>query len=428
MNTRSLAVHRPLSAPGSNSITERPAWDERHHLAFSRENHKLTRGERDYFDRPKDLRLKFDGGMSMGHDGISDPFERSPSLHYLHYRDSPKWNAQKKLRSESSPHASEMEEPQSPKTPTSPKSYVAPYTPEAAVGSPYGTATKPDFLRTGSWNLEVEKQSSSKTREHKGPEKGSRHYSHTHGTMHKTVHREFTEGAIVVIAGIKDKALLELNGKQAKIVNLESDYDSKRAEVRMAEHFTGDGAPSVLVRHGGAQVVLDGVKALRSMKPLHRSSGRLLRLATDEEPHRYEVKLDSDGSVHSVPIMGVVFLVPHFALRVPWNNRWQMNPSNYGSVLCHAYREYFASPSQLYSATSDAWRHMYGDGCENLADGRRSPGTPQPTEVYGFHRLRTLSPNKSGSPSRRSRSTSSPGKMRLEVMELPPKEEAAVVS
>jgi hypothetical protein len=236
--------------------------------------------------------------------------------------------------------------------------------------------------------------------------------------MHKTSHREFTEGAVVVIAGLKDKALLELNGKQAKIVKVESDYDMKRAEVRMAEHFTGDGAPSVLVRQSGAQVILDGVKALRTMKALHRSSGRLLRLATDEEPHRYEVKLDSDGSIHAVPVMALVFLVPHQSLRVPWNNRWQMNPSNYGSALCHAYREYFASPSQLYSATSQAWLHMYGDGCENLADGRRPPGSPQSQEVYGFHRLRTLSP--SNSP-KRSRSSSSPQKMRLEVTELPMK-------
>jgi hypothetical protein len=123
-----------------------------------------------------------------------------------------------------------------------------------------------------------------------------------------------------------------------------------------------------------------------------------------------------------VPVMAVVFLLPHHALRVPWNNRFQMNPSNYGSVICHAYREYFASPSQMYSATTQAWRHMYGDGCENLADGRRPPGTPQSHEVYGFHRLRTLSPSTSGSasPSRRSRSSSSPvGKMRLEVTELP---------
>merc|ERR1719240_809174 len=145
--------------------------------------------------------------------------------------------------SESSLPASEMEEPLSPKTPMSPKSHVAPHTPEAAVGSPYGTPSKPNFLRTGTWNLEVEKQSSAKTREHKGPEKGSRHYSHTHGTMRKGQHREFTEGAVVVISGLKDKALLELNGKQAKIVKVESDYDIKRAEVRMAEHFTGDGLP-----------------------------------------------------------------------------------------------------------------------------------------------------------------------------------------
>jgi hypothetical protein len=360
----------------------------------------------------------------MGHDGISDPFERCPSLHYLHYKESPKWSKmQLQPSSTSSLPGSEVEEPLSPKTPTSPKSYVAPHTPEAGVGSPYGTQSKPNFLRTGSWHLEVEKQPSSKTREHKGPEKGSRHYSNTHGTMHKSTHREFTDGAVVVIHGLKDKALLELNGNQAKINKVESDYDIKRAEVRMAEHFTGDGLPSVLVRNGGAQVILDGVKALRALKPLHRSSGRLMRLATEDEPHRYDVKLDSDGSVHSVPVMSVVFLVPHHALRVPWNNRWHMNPSNYGSVLCHAYREYFASPSQMYSDQGQAWRAMYGDGCENLADGRRPPGTPPSTEVYGFHRLRTLSPTKSSaSPSRRSRSSSSPDKkMLLEVTELPPK-------
>merc|ERR1719389_60819 len=77
-------ISRNFSAP--STMGARPAWDSRHHLVFSKENPNCPRGQRDYFDRPRDLRIV----VPEGHDGIANPFELRPSLHWLKYQESPK--------------------------------------------------------------------------------------------------------------------------------------------------------------------------------------------------------------------------------------------------------------------------------------------------------------------------------------------------
>merc|ERR1719201_1038262 len=79
-----------------SKMRSRAEWNDRHHLMFSRDNHIKPNGERDYFDRPRDLRI----AVPEGHDGISEPFERTPSLHWLKYTESPKMQ---RLRSMTDP-------------------------------------------------------------------------------------------------------------------------------------------------------------------------------------------------------------------------------------------------------------------------------------------------------------------------------------
>ena len=111
----------------------------------------------------------------------------------------------------------------------------------------------------------------------------------------------------------------------------------------------------------------------------------------------------------------VGFVVPARCLCVPWNNRHQLNPSNFGPHLCEAYREYFASPSRMYTAKTEKWRRMYGDGCEDLCV--RKPGTQPDRRQYGFAQLRDVKPEAAGVSveSPRSLSPSSPG---LQIVEL----------
>merc|ERR1719352_1945602 len=87
----SLAKSSPSSkarsrAKSEQAIQNRSAWDDRHHLLHSRDNPGRPLGEKDFFDRPRDLRVV----LPVGHDGLSEPFERQPSLHFLHIRESPK--------------------------------------------------------------------------------------------------------------------------------------------------------------------------------------------------------------------------------------------------------------------------------------------------------------------------------------------------
>merc|ERR1719331_3793325 len=84
----SSTISRNFSAP--STLGARPGWDSRHHLTFSKENPNCPRGQRDYFDRPRDLRIV----VPEGHDGIANPYELRPSLHWLKYQESPKMNKQ----------------------------------------------------------------------------------------------------------------------------------------------------------------------------------------------------------------------------------------------------------------------------------------------------------------------------------------------
>jgi hypothetical protein len=160
-------------------MDRRPAWDSRHHLVFSKENPNCPRGQRDYFDRPRDLRIV----VPEGHDGIANPFELRPSLHWLKYQESPKMNK--------SLSAGSMKSLDSPKSMMSPsiQSSINISTTEGGepdgsklvgVGSPHGTAAKPHFQKTGSWLLEPEVAPSSQKRKIKYT---STHYSEKHGTV-----------------------------------------------------------------------------------------------------------------------------------------------------------------------------------------------------------------------------------------------------
>jgi hypothetical protein len=71
---------------------------------------------------------------------------------------------------------------------------------------------------------------------------------------------------------------------------------------------------------------------------------------------------------------------------VPWNNRWHLSPTVMGAEIHQNYREYFDLPSRMYTAATDSWRHMYGDGCEML--NTRPTGAKMPRPVYGWHSLR----------------------------------------
>jgi hypothetical protein len=168
----------------------RPAWDSRHHLVFSKENRNCPRGQRDYFDRPRDLRIV----VPEGHDGIANPFELRPSLHWLKYQESPKMNKQfssvSSLKSTDSPKSAKMESPKGHKSPsgggslnisiTETEDANAAHQNLVGVGSPSGTMAKPRFQRTGSWLLEPEVAPSNEKRKIKYT---STHYSEKHGTV-----------------------------------------------------------------------------------------------------------------------------------------------------------------------------------------------------------------------------------------------------
>jgi hypothetical protein len=157
----------------------RPGWDSRHHLVFSKENPNCPRGQRDYFDRPRDLRIV----VPEGHDGIANPYELRPSLHWLKYQESPKMNKQFSSASVSSMKS--VDSPKSAKSPSGGGLYIS--TSEdgdaaklVGVGSPHGTSVKPHFQKTGSWLLEPEVAPSSQKRKIKYT---STHYSEKHGTV-----------------------------------------------------------------------------------------------------------------------------------------------------------------------------------------------------------------------------------------------------
>jgi hypothetical protein len=130
-------------------------------------------------------------------------------------------------------------------------------------------------------------------------------------------------------------------------------------------------------------VVLNGTKELKEHKGLNRTRGTVA--AYDSVTSKYVVRLPNKEAVR-VGADAVAFLVPKRALKVPWNNRWHMTPSIMGNTLYNTARDYFDKPSRLYTSQPEEWRHMYGDGCENLC--WRVPGTPQPQPVYGWHALR----------------------------------------
>jgi hypothetical protein len=233
----------------------RPGWDSRHHLVFSKENANCPRGQRDYFDRPRDLRIV----VPEGHDGIANPFELRPSLHWLKYQESPKMN--KQFASVSSMKS--VDSPKSNKSPTGSMNIsVSEENVDAhklvGVGSPHGTSVKPGFQRTGSWLLEPVVAPSTDKRKIKYT---STHYSEKHGT----------------------------------------------------------------------------VTHLKSKK------------------------------------------------QVPWNNRWHLTPSRFGK-LHPAYQEYFDTPSRMYTASTEDWRHMYGDNCEVWT--KRPNGLVVQNPDYGWKGLR----------------------------------------
>jgi len=257
-----------VRAYSSDAVHNRPGWDDRHHLLFARENQRHPKGQRDYFDRPRDLRIC----VPHGHDGISTPYELRPSLHWLKYSESPKMAAVRAVNGQSpksgAPSPTSDRGSRSPAA-RSPKAgplhvhhriHVASEDHHVDVGSPTGSPAKPRFQKTASWLLEPEKLSSSQKREDKYR---STHYSEKHGVMR-----------------YKERACKE----------------------------------------------------------------------------------------------------------VPWNNRWHLNPSNFGQSLHGHYREYFDHPSRMYTSSGEDWRHMYGDGCELL--NTRTPGQPFVKPAYGWHSLR----------------------------------------
>jgi hypothetical protein len=328
---------------------------------FSRDNHIKPNGERDYFDRPRDLRI----AVPEGHDGISEPFERTPSLHWLKYTESPKMQ---KLRAQStdSVNSPTHADPQSPTSPTSQMSVSSrANVPDCGIGSPTGTSTKPSFQRSQSWLLEKEKPDFSKRRQIAG----SAHYSEKYGQSSKR-QASVPPGTAVFVDGLGggQKAL---NKMQGKVIG---DDGGSIVEVKLDP---GQGVNAAL------PVILHGLKELKEHKILHRSRGTVVTY--DSVTSKYVVKLPSKEHVR-VSADSVAFLVPKRALKVPWNNRWHMTPSMMGNHLYNTAREYFDKPSRLYTARTEDWRHMYGDGCENLT--WRTPGTPQPQPVYGWHSLR----------------------------------------
>jgi hypothetical protein len=339
---------------------------------FSRDNPNKPHGERDYFDRPRDLRIV----VPEGHDGISEPFERTPSLHWLKYQESPKMQKIRTGSSESPGATIERFEmggsggnsPKGDVSPTSPMSNSSnrgANVPECGIGSPHGTPSKPAFQRSQSWLLEKEKQDFSKRRQIVG----SSHYSEKYGQSTK---RQATvaPGTAVFVDGLGGghKALNKMHGKVI------GDDGANLVEVKLDP---GQGVSAPL------PVVLHGLKELKEHKILHRSRGTVV--SYDPTLSKYVVRLPTKEAVR-VSADSVAFLVPKRAVKVPWNNRWHMTPSMMGNHLYNTAREYFDKPSRLYTATSEDWRHMYGDGCENLSC--RIPGTPQPQPVYGWHALR----------------------------------------
>jgi hypothetical protein len=238
--------------------------------------------------------------------------------------------------------------------------------PECGVGSPSGTRTKPHFQRSQSWLLEKEKQDFSKRRQIAS----SSHYSEKYGQSSK---RQATvpPGSAVYVDGLTggQKALNKMHGKV-----IGDNTSGGLLEVKLDP---GQGVNAPL------PVVLHGLKELKEHRILHRSRGTIV--SYDSVASKYVVRLPSKEAVR-VGADSVAFLVPKRAVKVPWNNRWHMTPSMMGNHLYNTAREYFDKPSRLYTASTEDWRHMYGDGCENLS--WRTSGTPQPQPVYGWHSLR----------------------------------------
>merc|ERR1719313_1853751 len=271
-------------------------------------------GERDYFDRPRDLRIV----VPEGHDGISEPFERTPSLHWLRYTESPKMQ---KLRAQSGTSGdSGSHGPNSPKhdptSPTSPKSQISVASsraniPDCGIGSPTGTSTKPSFQRSQSWYLEKEKPDFSKRRQIAG----SSHYSEKYGQSSKR-QASVPPGTAVFVDGLTggQKAL---NKTQGKVIG---DEGGSLVEVKLDP---GQGVNAPL------PVILHGLKELKENKMLHRSKGTVVTY--DSVTSKYAVKLPSKQVVR-VSQDSVAFLVPKRALKVPWNNRWHMTPSMMGNT------------------------------------------------------------------------------------------------
>jgi len=250
----------------SRSLGGRKAWDDRHHLVFGRENAIHPKGQRDYFDRPRELRIV----CPEGHDGLATPYELRPSLHWLKYHESPKMSRRAvgdRSRSSGGLDGSLMNSKGMESVDSVPSLPPASSMPNlerlsrthTGVGSPPGSPTKPRFQKTGSWYLHPHTTTDAEKRKIKFT---STHYSEKHGT----------------------------------------------------------------------------VKNVRT------------------------------GS------------------QVPWNNRWHLTPSRFGSKLHHAYQEYFDLPSRMYTSASEDWRHMYGTDCEKWAN--RPPGSPlEMDHRYGWKGL-----------------------------------------
>jgi len=178
---QSSGMARTFSEPSSKTHRSKPPWDNRHHLVFSKENPNCPRGQRDYFDRPRDLRIV----VPEGHDGIANPYELRPSLHWLKYQESPKMN-KNMMTSTSAGSIKSVDSPKSQKSPGGMGSLNISVSEDGdpklvGVGSPHGTSVKPSFQKTGSWLLEPEIAPSTDKRKIKYT---STHYSEKHGTVH----------------------------------------------------------------------------------------------------------------------------------------------------------------------------------------------------------------------------------------------------
>merc|ERR1719321_1621640 len=246
--------------------------------------------------------------------------------------------------------------------------------PECGVGSPYGSDTKPEWLKTGSWNTTVEKRTSDERR----ALGFARPYSSQVGAA-KHIHMKkgcyrLKPGLAVVVHDLEG-LLAPLNNLPARVMAL---LPEGQVAVTLTEVLRTVGGAEVLCKRPGERLEYGGPHA-PSHGDASKTHGRLLSF----DQGRYTVRVK--GEIYRLPITDVGFVMSGEALRVPWNNRSQLLPL---PSLHISARETFAQPSRSYTAETEAWRHMYGDGCEMIAT--RKPGLDPPHQqpVYGWNALR----------------------------------------